>query len=70
METIYVKLKSELTQQLDAATAKGLKTYRTRAICHCRYPSNRRNAVICLNGITMVSMAIKCRQCASRKEAV
>lgn len=70
METTYVNLKSELTQQMDAATAKGLETYRTRALCHCRYPNNRRYAVICTKGTTMVSMVIKCKLCACRKEAV
>lgn len=68
METIYVNLKSELTQQMDAATAQGFETYRTRTRCQCRYPSNRRNAVLCVKGGELVRVIIKCKGCSTQKK--
>ena len=68
METTYVNLKSELTGQLDTATASGLETYRTRTRCQCRYPSNRRSAVLCVKGGELVKVIIKCKGCTARQE--
>ncbi len=64
MRTEYVNLKSELTRELDAALAGGLEAYRTRTICACRYPNNRRNAVLCAKGSRIVKAVIRCKQCA------
>jgi len=68
MTTTYVSKKSELTQQMNDESAKGLKVFRTRGLCQCAYPGNRRNAVLCVKGSEIKSAIIKCKQCAKREE--
>lgn len=77
METIYYKTRSELTGHMKEATANGRTCYRVRSACNCKphlknpemYPNaNMRNGVLVIDGNTVVSLLIQCRNCSNPPE--
>jgi len=68
MKTIYVNTNYELTVTKLGYEFKGMETFRTRTTCGCMHKDNRRNAVIAVQGDTVMYKVIRCRGCV-RKEA-
>ena len=77
MEIIFIKTRSELTGYLNEATANGRTCYRVRSACNCK-PSlknpemylhaNMRNSVLVIDGNTVVSLFVRCRNCSNPPE--
>jgi len=72
METIFVKKRSELTEQMKEATTNSRMCYRVRSACNCKphlknlemYPNaNMRNGILVIDGNTVVSLFIRCKVC-------
>lgn len=67
MKTIYVNLKSELTQKKDEMEACGLAVYRSRMICDCEPYQNRRYGILVVSGDHRVVLRVmRCRACVKR----
>ena len=67
MKTIYFNKRSEMTGCSQLPEYSTCEAYRTRLLCDCRFPFNRRNGILIINKNEVVAKLIRCRGC--RKEA-
>lgn len=64
MLTTYVNLKSEITASIAEWNKQGNKVYRTRLVCGCIEPQNRRTGIIVIDANHIqLAQVIRCKAC-------
>lgn len=62
---IYVQKKSDVSRMMDEFTAHGYTCYRTRLLCECPAPRNRRSGAVLISQKGMHEYnVIRCKGCA------
>lgn len=70
MVVSYVKMRSNLTEVVNARRLDGMTVYRTHDYCQCMPGFNRRMAILCVDTATHIikEVVIRCKGCAKTLE--